>query len=104
MDYRISWEIQDGKLDYDTGRIVTYDGEIIKSNGPSRDHNDLITALASRIRAPRSDVASNASRFYWRPLRKGAITISPVRRIDEEWAYNHIEEFDELIDRAFDRR
>jgi hypothetical protein len=32
-------------------------------------------------------VASKGFRFYWKPLQKGLITISPVRRIDEDWVY-----------------
>jgi hypothetical protein len=101
MQYRLSWDIVDGKLDYDTGRIVVFRDMIVRSNGPSRDHNDLITTLAARYRVPRSDVASRGYRFYWRPERRGLITISPVRKLDEDWACDHINEFNSLIDAAF---
>jgi len=105
MDYRITWEIQDGKLDYDCGRIVIYYPVGVKSNGPSRDHNDLITALAAKYRVSRSDVASNAYRFYWRPTRdKNIIIISPVRKIDENWAYDKNEKFNEVIDEIFKKK
>jgi len=101
MDYKIDWSIQDGKLDYDVGRIVIYDGRAVKSNGPSRDHNDLITALAAKYRYKRSDVAGNAYRYYWRPTRGRYIIISPVRKIDENWCYDHNEQFNMIIDELF---
>jgi hypothetical protein len=101
MNYRLDWSIQDGKLSADTGRIIVYGDGIIRSNGPSRDHNDLITSFAARYRLSRDDVASKGFRFYWRPVQKGLITISPVRRIDEDWACNHVELFDRLIDLEF---
>jgi hypothetical protein len=101
MLYRIDWSIQDGKLGADTGRIIVYGNGIIHSNGPSRDHNDLITSFAARFRVSRDDVAGKGFRFYWRPVTKGLITISPVRRIDEDWAYSHVELFDRLIDMEF---
>ncbi|MDR1100446.1 MAG: hypothetical protein LBL28_08210 [Treponema sp.] len=101
MNYRIDWSIQDGKLSADTGRIIVYGNDIIHSNGPSRDHNDLITSFAARYRLSRDDVASKGFRFYWRPVTKGLITISPVRRIDEDWACNHVDMFNKLIDKEF---
>jgi hypothetical protein len=101
MNYRLNWSIQDGKLSPDTGRIIVYGNFIIHSNGPSRDHNDLITSFAARYRVSRDEVASKGSRFYWRPMQKGLITISPVRKIDEDWACNHVELFDKLIDMEF---
>jgi len=101
MDYRISWAIQDGKLSYDTGRIVIYQGLAIKSNGPSRDHNDLVRALASKYKIPKEKVGQNGYRFYWRPEGRKLITISPVRKLDENWAYDNLELFNELIDILF---
>jgi hypothetical protein len=101
VNYRLDRSIQDGKLSADTGRIIVYGDGIIHSNGPSRDHNDLITSFAARYRVSRDDVASKGFRFYWRPVQKGLITISPVRRIDEDWACNHVELFDRLIDLEF---
>jgi hypothetical protein len=101
MNYRLNWNIQDGKLGADTGRIIIYGDGIIHSNGPSRDHNDLVTSFAARYRVSRDDVAGKGLRFYWRPVQKGLITISPVRRIDEGWACNHIKLFDKLIDMEF---
>jgi hypothetical protein len=103
MNYRLDWSIQDGKLSADTGRIIVYGNGIIRSNGPSRDHNDLITAFAARFHVSRDEVASGGYRFYWRPAAKGLITISPVRKLDEDWACNHVEMFDQLIDREFGR-
>jgi hypothetical protein len=101
MNYRIDWSIQDGKLGADTGRIIVYENGIIHSNGPSRDHNDLIKSFAARFRLSRNDVASKDFRFYWKPVAKGLITISPVRRIDKDWARNHVEIFNRLIDKEF---
>jgi hypothetical protein len=101
MDYHLNWSIQDGKLSSDTGRIIVYGNNIIHSNGPSQDHNDLITAFAARYRVSRDDVASKGYRFYWRPLKKGLITISPVRKLDENWACGHIELFNKLVDVEF---
>jgi hypothetical protein len=49
----------------------------------------------------RDEVASKGFRFYWKPVQKGLVTISPVRKIDEEWACNHVELFDKLIDMEF---
>ena len=104
MDYRINWSILDGKLDYDCGRIVIYKTVGVKSNGPSRDHNDLITALAAKYRISRSEVASNASRYYWRPTQnRNIIIISPVRKIDENWCYDKNELFNKVIDDLFDK-
>jgi hypothetical protein len=101
MDYHLNWSIQDGRLSPDTGRIIVYGNNIIHSNGPSRDHNDLITSFAARYRVPRDNVASGGFRFYWRPVKKELITISPVRKIDEDWACNHIELFNKLVDLEF---
>jgi len=103
IDYEFSWKIQDGKLSYDTGRIIMYDGLGVKSNGPSRDHNDLIASFASKYRIPKSEVMSNGYRFYWRPLERGKINISPVRRIDEDWFCNHLKEFNYILDDLFKR-
>jgi hypothetical protein len=101
MNYRLDWSILDGKLSADTGRIIVYGEGIIHSNGPSRDHNDLITSFAARYRVSRDNVAAKGYRFYWKPVEKGRITISPVRRIDEDWACNHVELFARLIDLEF---
>jgi hypothetical protein len=101
MNYRLNWSLQDGKLSPETGRIIVHGNAIIHSNGPSRDHNDLITSFAARDRLSRDDVASKGFRFYWKPVQKGLITISPVRKIDEDWACNHVEIFDKLIDLEF---
>jgi hypothetical protein len=101
MNYRLDWSIQDGTLSADAGRIIVYGDGVIYSKGPSRDHNDLITSFAARHRLSRDDVASKGFRFYWKPVQKGLITISPVRRIDEDWACNHVELFNRLIDMEF---
>ena len=102
MNYKLDWSIQDGKLGYDVGRIVVYDGLVERSNGPSRDHNDLIASLSSKYRLDKSDVMSRAYRFYWRPARWG-ITVSPVRKIDIQWAVGN-SSFDAIIDQEFDGR
>jgi len=101
MDFKVNWNLKDGKLDYNTGRIIIYANQGIKSNGPSMDHNDLITAFASKFKFSRSEVASNGYRFYWRPESKGMITISPTRKLDEDYIDNHQEEFKVIIDRIF---
>jgi hypothetical protein len=101
MDYRLELSIRDGKLSPDTGRIIVYGEGIIHSNGPSRDHNDLITSFAARYRVSRDAVASKGYRFYWKPLQKGLITVSPVRKIDGDWANDHAGLFDRLIDLEF---
>jgi hypothetical protein len=101
MNYQLNWSIQDGRLSPDTGRIIVYGNYIIHSNGPSQDHNDLITSFAARYRIPRDNAASGGFRFYWRPVKKGLITISPVRKIDEDWVCNHIEFFNKLVDLEF---
>jgi hypothetical protein len=95
--YSLNWDIQDGKLSPDTGRLVIYKGFSIKSNGPSMDHNDLITALASSIKESRSNVAGNAYRFYWKPASQGRITVSPVRKIDMDWAQDNQDVFNRII-------
>jgi hypothetical protein len=103
MNYKLNWAIQDGKLDYNTGRIIVFEGKAIKSNGPSMDHNDLIFAFARKFGYTRNDIASKVYRFYWKPLAKGLINISPVRRIDEDWACDNIEKFDIIVDSVFGR-
>jgi len=102
MDYKLNWALQDGKLDYYTGRIIVYEGLGMVGNGPSLDHNDLIAALSRRNRIDRSLVMSGAYRFYWRPITQELINISPVRKLDEEWVIDHVEEFDKIIDFLFD--
>ena len=101
MNYRFDHSIQDGKLDSTCGRIVVYKNAGIKSNGPSRDHNDLITALAAQYRLPRAEIGNNGYRYYWRPEARGLITICPVRRIDEDFQYDHAEQFAEIINKIF---
>jgi hypothetical protein len=102
MDYRLNWSLQDGKLDYYTGRIVVYEGQGIKSNGPSLDHVDLIAAFSRRNGIDKSSVMSRAYRFYWKPETIDVIVISPVRKLDEEWVLRNIETFDKVIDILFD--
>jgi hypothetical protein len=64
MNYRFNGDLKDGKLSYNTGRLIVYNGRIIKSVGLAGDRNDLITAFAARFRVNRSDVAGKAYRFY----------------------------------------
>jgi hypothetical protein len=101
MRFQFSWSIQDGKLDHETGRIVIYQGYVVRSNGPSRDHNDLLKSLAARYRVNRDDVYARANRFYWKP-GNGGIFISPVRKVDEDWAYANAKLFKHLIDKEFE--
>ena len=101
MDYILNWSIKDGKLDYYTGRIIIYENKGIISNGPSLDHNDLIAAFSRRNKIDSSSVMSKAYRFYWKPVSKAVITISPVRRLDEDWVLNNVEKFDKIIDDLF---
>ena len=104
MDYILNWSLKDGKLDYQTGRIVIYGDQGIFSNGPSLDHNDLIAAFARRNGIDLSSVMSKAYRFYWKPDRKNLIFISPVRRIDEDWVLGNVERFDKIIDELFNEK
>jgi len=101
MDYILNWSLQDGKLDYYTGRIVIYDDKGIISNGPSLDHVDLIAAFSQRNGIDRSSVMSKAYRFYWKPKYKDVIIISPVRKLDEDWVLSNVENFDKIIDDLF---
>jgi len=79
--------LQDGKLTPATGRIVIYKNFIDVSRGTSRDHNDLLRSLAAKYKLPKDDVISNAIRLYWDYEDKNSITVSPVRKIDEEMFY-----------------
>jgi len=101
MDYKLNWSLQDGKLDYYTGRIIIYEDKGIKSTGPSMDHVDLIAAFSRRNKIDRSLVMSKAFRFYWKPVKIDLITISPVRKLDEEWVLSDVENFDKIIDALF---
>ena len=101
INYKLTWRIQDGKLAFDVGRIIVFEGKSIHSNGPSRDHNDLITSFAAKYRVSRSSVAGNAYRFYWKPLSKNSLEISPVRKIDEEWVCNNQDEFTKILEDEF---
>ena len=101
MDYKLNWSLKDGKLDYYTGRIIVFEGQGMISNGPSLDHVDLIAAFSRRNGIDRSTVMSKAYRFYWKPETLGLITISPVRKLDEEWVLSSVERFDNIIDFLF---
>ena len=101
MDYKLNWSLQDGKLDYQTGRIIIYENRGLISNGPSLDHVDLIAAFSRRNKLDRLSVMSKAYRFYWKPDKKNLITISPVRKIDETWVLSDVEGFDKIINYLF---
>jgi hypothetical protein len=94
--------LQDGKLTPTAGRIVIYKDTIEISRGPSRDHNDLLRALASKTRQPKDQVISNATRLYW-DYKGGDIVICPVRKIDEDQFYAHKELNEKLINSALKR-
>jgi hypothetical protein len=102
MKFNFGWSILDGQLNFETGRIVIYKNFIIRSNGPSRDHNDLIKALAAKAKIKSELVYAEGHRFYWKP-GKGGIFISPVRKLDEEWVYNNVNLFKGMIDVEFAR-
>jgi hypothetical protein len=80
--------LQDGKLDSNTGRIVIYQNYILHSEGPARDHNDLLRSLAAKFRLDKDEVISRALRFYYTRQRDAGnnrvIIISPVRKLDDE--------------------
>jgi len=95
------WGIQDGLLRANDGRFVIYERFILKSEGKARDHNDLLRALASKYRLSKDEVISRAYRFYWRRLDRDAVQISPVRKIDEDFAYDHKAEFVATVEKEF---
>jgi hypothetical protein len=101
-NYVFNWDIQDSKLEQNVGRLVVYKGLAEKSIGPSRDHNDLLRALAARQRLPKDDVISNAQRFYWKNLNRNLILISPVRKLDEDWVNTHKNLFVNILNSVFD--
>ncbi|AEF85729.1 hypothetical protein TREPR_1825 [Treponema primitia ZAS-2] len=39
--------------------------------------------------------------FYWWSVKKGLITISPVRKPYGDWACNHIDLFDKMVNLEF---
>jgi len=83
MNVYFNKSIQDGSLTPDTGRIIIFKEFITHSNGPSRDHNDLLRSLAAKYHLPKDEVISKAIRLYWKPAKEG-ITVSPVRKIDDD--------------------
>jgi hypothetical protein len=101
MNYLFGWAIKDGTLGPDVGRLIVYKKHGLKSNGPSRDHNDLLRAFAAAYQMNKDDVISNASRFYWKYQNKENIIISPVRKIDEDWAYSHKQEFVNILNEVY---
>ena len=104
MKVLFSWDIQDGKLPPDVGRLVIYRDHSFHTNGPSMDHNDCVAALASRSKLPKTELMSSAYRFYWRRVDRETVQVSPVRRIDEDWADSDGERFRAAIEREFGRR
>jgi len=103
MFLNFSHEIQDGKLSPDVGRIVMLEGLGMKSIGPSRDHNDLLRAFASKYHLYKDDVISHAHRFYYR-LDGDTLTVCPVMRVDEYWYDSNQEEFKEILRDLFLKR
>jgi len=92
--------LQDGKLTKTAGRIVIYKEYLEISRGPSRDHLDLLNALARKFRLPRDPVISNAIRLYWDRVNtaadKNVIVVCPVRKLDEDMYFAN-EEFHKNI-------
>jgi hypothetical protein len=88
MNFYFGKAIQDGALGPEVGRIVIFEDFITHSNGPSRDHNDLLRSLAAKYRLPKDEVISKAIRLYWKPCKDGII-ISPVRKIDDDEFYRY---------------
>lgn len=101
MKYHLNWDIQDGLLRPTDGRLVIFEGHAMISEGRARDHNDLLMALASRYRLNKHEVLSKALRFYWRPEKNNEITISPVRKWDEDWALKNILLLDAIVEALF---
>ncbi len=101
MKWTLNYSIQDGTLSRDTGRLIFYKNCMMKSIGPSMDHNDLCFAFARRYRFSSSEVRSKASRYYYRQSRKDFLTVSPVRKIDGIDVQNNQRVFDMLIQETF---
>jgi hypothetical protein len=95
--------IQDGKLSSTTGRIVIYKELIEISYGPSRDHNDLLRALASKYKQPKDIVISNAIRLYWN-YQGNNIVVCPVRKLDEDMFFAREQYHSDLITSGIKRR
>ena len=95
--YYVNWSILDGKLGPEVGRIVIYAEYILRSNGPSKDHNDLLRSLAAKFRLDKNQVIARANRYYWKRDENGDFIISPVRKIDEEDLMRQKEAYAQLI-------
>lgn len=102
MKYYYGKYIQDGKLDSNCGRIVIYDGQLEFSIGPSRDHNDLLRALAAKMVARKDDVISGAIRLYYK-REPGRIVVSPVRKLDDDMFQNNWDLYRAMIKKAIRR-
>ncbi len=103
MNYTLKYSIQDGLLTSDTGRIIIYKDCILRSKGPSMDHNDLCFAFARTYGFSSSEVRSKASRYYYRQISANELIISPVRKIDQIDAQQNPKLFDRLIQSEFGR-
>ena len=100
MQLLFNKSLQDGKLTKTAGRIVIYKEYLEISHGPSRDHLDLLNALARKFRLSKDLVISNAIRLYWDLVKNGKenniIVVCPVRKLDEEMYFAN-EEFHKNI-------
>jgi phenolic acid decarboxylase len=67
---------------------VIYRNYILHSEGPGRDHNDLLRSLAAKFRLNKDAVISNALRFYYTRQKDAdnntVIITAPVRKLDHE--------------------
>jgi len=100
LKINVNWSITDGKLNRNVGRIIIYDELAIKSEGPSQDHCGLIAAFSARYRISKSEVMSNAYRYYWQwEDYREEVTVCPLRREDERYASSN--EFRNIINKLF---
>ena len=88
--------IQDGKLDFNCGRMVIYNNLILAYHNIANDHNDLLRAFASRYKINKDEVISNAIRLYFQKY-DDCFIISGVRAIDDSMFQQNIDKFAELI-------
>jgi hypothetical protein len=101
LKFFYSNEIQDGDprlMGNNVGRITIYEECISYTNGPSRDHNDLLLSMIAEwgLQKERDAVISGASRYYY--IRKNdKVIVSPVRRIDDDDFHDNQEQYTKLI-------
>jgi hypothetical protein len=101
LKFFYSNKIQDGDpqlKENNIGRITIYKDCISYTEGPSRDHNDLLRGMIAEwgLQKERDAVISGASRYYY--IRENdKILVSPVRRIDDDDFDDNKEQYTKLI-------